>query len=121
MESNNVRQNKKIQKTKSKVYYIDTFWGDTIGYGHVQRMMTLLWYLNQKDCKAFFVSETIPPFFPAHMKSYVKTDIDIQPDIIIRDKRDSSVEELKVLQKKGRVLVIDDNGKGRESADFVIF
>lgn len=109
------------KNNNSKIIVIISDWGSRIGFGHVQRMTTLLWYINQKrDAKAFLVLNYIPKFLPKDLVPFVKARIDIQPDLIIRDMRDSTVDEIERLKIFGRVLVIDDNGEGREHADFII-
>jgi hypothetical protein len=87
----------------------------------MQRMCSLLWYLNErKNTKAFLVSERIGNSFPSLLKKYSKTNFDFLPDIIIRDMRDSSEDEIVRLKKIAPIIVIDDNGKGRKSADYAI-
>ncbi len=100
---------------------IKTSWGKALGMGHIQRMATLLWYLNErKNIKTFLISDAIPDFFPVELRNYVKTNIDFKPDIIIRDMRDSTEDEITHLKKTGKVIVIDDNGPGRRLADHAI-
>jgi len=100
---------------------IKTSAGAFFGTGHMQRMSSLLWYLNEnKNIKTFLVSDKITDTFPFELKKYLKTNLDFSPDIIIRDMRDSSVDEIAQLKKIAPVLVIDDNGPGRKTADHVI-
>jgi hypothetical protein len=41
-------------------------------------------------------------------------------DLIVRDMRDSSIEEIKFLQKSAPVAALDDRGSGREAANKII-
>lgn len=98
---------------------IKTDWSASLGMGHIQRMTTLLGFLNsRKNVTAFIVPGEIPGFFPASLRSCVKKDFDKKTDIIIRDMRDSSSGEIAELRRISPVLVIDDNGSGRDSADY---
>jgi hypothetical protein len=100
---------------------IKTSAGEFLGTGHLQRMCSLLWYLNEyKNIRAFLVSDIIYNSIPDALKKYYKTDIDFSPDIIIRDMRDSSEDEIVFLKRTAPVLAIDDNGPGRKAADNAI-
>jgi spore coat polysaccharide biosynthesis predicted glycosyltransferase SpsG len=100
---------------------IKTSAGDSLGTGHIQRMCSLLWYLNErKNIKAFLISDYTGDSFPSVLKKYSKTNFDFLPDIIIRDMRDSSEDEIERLKKTSPVIVIDDNGQGRKAADHAI-
>jgi spore coat polysaccharide biosynthesis predicted glycosyltransferase SpsG len=100
---------------------IKTSTGASFGTGHMQRMSSLLWYLNEtKNTKTFLVSDKIPDSFPFELKKYFKTNFDFSPDLIVRDMRDSSADEITKIRKIAPVLVIDDNGPGRKTADHVI-
>lgn len=84
-------------------------------------MSSFLWFLNLKaGVRAFLLSRTIPDCIPTGLSGFIIPDIHIKPDLIIRDMRDSTEEEIRQLQKAGRVLVIDDNGEGRNKADFIV-
>ncbi len=100
---------------------IKTSAGTSLGMGHMQRMSSLLWYLNEcKSIKTFLVSDKMPDSFPIELKKYYINNFDFLPDIIIRDMRDSSADEITQLKKTAPVLVIDDNGPGRKTADHAI-
>ncbi|MDY6933538.1 MAG: hypothetical protein SVZ03_04855 [Spirochaetota bacterium] len=105
----------------NRIIYILSDWGDSLGSGHIQRMSTLLWHLNQREgIRAFLVSNSIPHFLSSEIFKYTKKQIDTKPDIIIRDMRNSSTEEIEKLKSLSRVMVIDDAGDGRDVADFTI-
>ncbi|MCL2025526.1 MAG: hypothetical protein FWG92_01825 [Leptospirales bacterium] len=76
-----------------------------LGAGHMQRMLSLRDYLN--DCG-----------FATALASSADGTGDVE--LFIRDMRDSSVDEIRVLQKTAPVVVIDDHGSGRAAADKVI-
>lgn len=104
-----------------KIITILTSWGKFYGNGHIQRMTTLLWYLNQKKgTKALFVTDSIPESFPKKLHHCITSKINTNTDIIIRDMRDSSLYEIEKLKKISRVMVIDDNGEGHRVADYKI-
>jgi spore coat polysaccharide biosynthesis predicted glycosyltransferase SpsG len=95
--------------------------GKELGNGHIQRMTSLLWFLNtRKNTTAFLISDKIPDFLPADLRKYIKSNIDFLPDLIIRDMRDSSEEEINLLKKSAKVIVVDDMGPGRRTADLAI-
>ncbi|MCL1910641.1 MAG: hypothetical protein FWG13_00335 [Leptospirales bacterium] len=76
-----------------------------LGAGHIQRMLSLLDYLN--DCG-----------FTAGLAGSAGESADTE--LFIRDMRDSSADEIKVLQKTATVVAVDDRGSGRAAADKVI-
>lgn len=88
-----------------------------LGSGHFQRMATLLWRLREKFCvrACMFVQPNEGGCPPELVQWLVGT---IEPaGIIVRDMRDSTEDEIRDLQKKGKVCVIDDRGAGRLRAD----
>ncbi len=100
---------------------IITGWGKTLGTGHIQRMTALAEFLYRKKklrcgincCRA-------PGLLPASTRHFFHTSGDVTGGWILRDKRDSTVEEISSLKKRGRVIVIDDCGEGRTAADACI-
>jgi spore coat polysaccharide biosynthesis predicted glycosyltransferase SpsG len=107
-------------RTNNPVAIITSF-GKELGNGHIQRMLSLLWFLNlRKNINAFLLSEKIPDFIPAHLQKYIKKNIDFTPGLIIRDMRDSSEDEIMKLKKTAKVIVIDDLGPGKRLADIAI-
>lgn len=96
-------------------------WGHGYGTGHIQRMATLLWHLNTNtDIRSILLSDEIPGFFGQDLTSRVKVKPDESIDLIIRDMRDSSEEEIDELRKIAPVLSLDDQGGGRDRADFTL-
>lgn len=101
-----------------KIISIVTGCGRDLGSGHLQRMLSLLWHLNgKKNMSAFITGKNIRDYVPDELKSFIKREIDPLSDLIIRDMRDSSQDEILKLKSISRVMVIDDLGEGRISAD----
>ncbi len=106
---------------KNKKIAIITSWGKSYEMGHIRRMMTLAGYLNEeKNIRTYLLPGNIPPDFPSELKDCLKQEIAFSPDLIIRDMRDSNERDIAELKKIAKVVVIDDNGPGRELADLDI-
>ncbi len=92
----------------------------SLGSGHFQRMATLLWRLRTKyRVNAYLFVDPNDGACPGELKKWLVEKI--QPArLIIRDKRDSSEEEIQDLKKFGKVWVIDDRGEGRSRAEIRI-
>jgi len=102
----------------SKSISIVTDWNSELGSGHVQRMASLLVYLNlQGDCNAQIINSSDMAPLPPELRGLVNPQIPSSTDLIIRDMRDSGVGEIKALRQHAGVMVIDDNGPGRSEAD----
>ncbi len=100
---------------------IITGWGDHLGTGHFQRMANLANYINaHTTMRAFIVSECIPGFIPNHLSDCFAHTIRPGCRLIIRDKRDSTIEEMTSLKQTCKVITVDDCGPGRELADCAI-
>lgn len=96
-------------------------WGRGYGTGHIQRMASLLWHLNANtDISAVLLAEETPGFFGRDLAGRVMKKPDGHIDLIIRDMRDSTEEEIEALQRIAPVLSIDDQGSGRQRADFLV-
>jgi hypothetical protein len=96
-------------------------WGRGYGTGHIQRMASLLWHLNANtDIRAMLLAEETPWFFGRDLAGRVMKKPDGRIDLIIRDMRDSTEEEIEALQRIAPVLSIDDQGSGRQRADFIM-
>jgi len=103
----------------NKIISIITDWDSALGSGHIQRMSGLLAFLNhQEGVRAYIVNSRKPAFLSDEESVFFIDSIYPGTDLIIRDMRNSSQEEIKILQAQSRVIVIDDNGAGRDSADF---
>jgi hypothetical protein len=85
-------------------------------------MASLLRYLNTaSDNAAYLLHDHVPPFFPADMRSKVRSGLDRRKTrIIIRDMRDSTEADINKLRESAPVLVLDDLGEGRSRADFLL-
>ncbi|HQO38873.1 MAG TPA: hypothetical protein PK986_00235 [Spirochaetota bacterium] len=95
--------------------------GGALGTGHFQRMCYLADSLNSTG--NFSVSLCITegsPDVPESLKEIMADTIPPGTELIIRDMRDSSEEDINFLRKKAAVLVIDDTGPGRNVADHII-
>jgi len=71
------------------------------------------WAASELCCESF------PSFLPEDVARLHRSSISREPDLIVRDMRDSTECEILNLKKTAPVLVIDDCGEGRNSADFV--
>ncbi len=93
--------------------------GGILGTGHIQRMLNLAVNLNRTESftASIFLTQNE---FPIDRKfaGMITDSIPSDAELIIRDMRDSTIEEMKSLKEKGPVLAIDDSGTGREYADF---
>lgn len=91
--------------------------GKELGTGHLQRMLNFLNY--SLDTNLF-----LPKIFiargnyslPEKLSKSICSSLPNKTDLIIRDMRDSSVEEIETLSAIAPVVVIDDNGYGRSAA-----
>jgi hypothetical protein len=94
-------------------------WGDSFGMGHIQRMASLCSFLADKGLEPRIITNQT---LPADLRSgNMRTaDLDASFDMIVRDMRDSSAEDISLLKKKAPVAVIDDLGEGRGIADSAI-
>jgi hypothetical protein len=100
---------------------IVTAMSPTLGGGHFQRMASLLWRLRERfGLKAAMLLEGRSRSVPAEIRDLLIDSIEGSPRLIIRDMRDSTEEEIDLLRKYAPVCVIDDLGRGRETADFCI-
>jgi spore coat polysaccharide biosynthesis predicted glycosyltransferase SpsG len=100
---------------------IVTGWGDHLGAGHIQRMASLAEFLNRKkSVRAFLISREKPAFLPSSIYNYIEPEIKPGIACIIRDMRDSTIDDMLKLKKNHRVIAIDDCGPGRNIADLAI-
>ena len=105
----------------TRVISIITDWGGFYGSGHVQRMALLCRALDEAPgVSAVLVNEKSPDFLAGAAAFTVSSGPGARSDLIIRDMRDSSSEQVASLRKIAPVLVIDDIGPGRNTADFVL-
>jgi hypothetical protein len=105
---------------KNKIALV-TSWGENFGTGHLYRMATLLDYLlAEHDIETCLVADPAPSFLEQKLLPRIVQSVPQDSTLIIRDMRDSSVEEIELLKQLAPVLVIDDCGEGRSSADAAI-
>lgn len=106
---------------KERTVSIVTGWGDTLGAGHVQRMACLADYLNRvRGIRAVIASGSAPAFLPASLHGLFVPEIIPGSSCIIRDSRDSEMDEIRRLKSSAPVIAIDDCGPGRVIADAAI-
>lgn len=96
--------------------------GNSLGDGHIQRMCALAEFLNSDGFQPFIVTDgDLPPSIRnKEIKALHLRVLPKKTDLIIRDMRDSSLADIKALRAKAPVLVLDDRGRGRTSADAAI-
>ncbi|HPQ53685.1 MAG TPA: hypothetical protein PK253_10585 [Spirochaetota bacterium] len=106
---------------KTKTVAIVTGHGGHLGTGHIQRAVSIAWYLNSMPGVKSFILAPEPSglFNEEILQLFVSPEI-FSPDIIIRDMRDSTVEEIHDLQRISKVLALDDIGEGRNVADWCV-
>jgi len=95
--------------------------GGALGTGHLQRMLALAVHLNATDSfsvKIFLKQNYFPP--DESFKNLLTDIIPENTDLIIRDMRDSNMEEILDLKKIAPVLVIDDSGYGYSVMDYKV-
>lgn len=96
-------------------------WGGSFGAGHVQRMACLADYLTRaRGIRTVITGGTPPLFLPASLQDLFVPEIIPGSSCIIRDRRDSDIEEIRLLKASGPVITIDDCGPGRKHADTAI-
>lgn len=95
--------------------------GGILGQGHFQRMLNLAVHLNQKSmfsAKIYLTQNN--SIIEDKFKKLLTSSISENTGLIIRDMRDSSIDEMNRLRLTAPVLTIDDSGKGKDCADFTI-
>lgn len=103
------RNNKKIA--------IITDWSEDLGSGHIQRMATLAKVLYElENITIRIINNKDVSFLKNFPQDILKEKLDGDEDLIIRDQRDSSFEQISHLKKIAKTIVIDDNGEGRNIA-----
>ena len=83
-------------------------------------MACLADHLKREGVRACIATGAAPDFLPARARDHFALDIAHDSACIIRDCRDSSVEEMLRLKTTCPVIAIDDCGPGREYADLAI-
>jgi len=82
-------------------------------------MAALLWHCRAgQRVSPYLLHSEIPDFFPGPLKEMASPAG--KADLIVRDMRDSTVEEMEELRKQGPVVALDDLGPGSGRADVQI-
>ncbi len=106
---------------KNKKIAIITDWDEDLGSGHIQRMATVAKSFSKiTNLDISIINNKDINFLKNFPKNIVKSKIDGNEDLIICDKRDSTIIEISELNEIAKTVVIDDNGEGRNVADFKI-
>lgn len=106
---------------RREIISIVTGWSDRLGSGHIQRMTALADFLErQKMMRPFIIADPGADPLPSAMSSRVLPYIQSGSSCIIRDMRDSTIDEVISLKRYCRVITIDDCGPGRDFADLAI-
>jgi len=91
--------------------------GGPLGTGHMQRMLGLASYMEEKGDFDISILPMAGDYrFPAEFAAMVTKTLPAKADLIIRDMRDSSGSEILSLSKIAPVLAVDDAGKGKALA-----
>lgn len=95
--------------------------GGHLGTGHYQRMLNLALNLNMSDNFSAQIYLKHNEYQPHKQFAALFTyAVSIDSDLIIRDMRDSTRDEILSLKMIAPVLAIDDSGEGAEYADHSI-
>ncbi|OHD65399.1 MAG: hypothetical protein A2176_15710 [Spirochaetes bacterium RBG_13_51_14] len=106
---------------RNRVISIVTGWGGHLGTGHIQRMISLADYLSRrKRMEVSLVCGRVPEFISPTIRDYFRPAAVPGSDCVVRDMRDSSIDEILNLKKLGRIIAVDDCGPGRDCADRAI-
>lgn len=96
---------------------IVTSYSSALGSGHIQRMLSLAEYLEEHKKFSIKIVSPFPHFFSGSGLDRFFSDEINGSSLIIRDMRDSTIDEIGRLKSKGKTVVVDDLGKGRDFAD----
>ncbi len=102
---------------KKKIVII-TGTGGALGTGHFQRMMNLASYMNEKhDFEISFLIKTGDYPVPAEFSMMKISSLPDSCDLIIRDMRDSTKQEMLSLSGIAPVIAVDDAGDGKNCTE----
>ena len=95
--------------------------GGILGTGHIQRMLNLAVHLNKENnfSASIYLTRNEHPLEEI-FNGLITDSISLDTDLIIRDMRDSKIEEMNLLRRIAPVLTIDDSGAGRALADYIV-
>jgi spore coat polysaccharide biosynthesis predicted glycosyltransferase SpsG len=100
---------------------IVTGWSGQLGTGHIQRMASLAEFLERKkSLRTFIIIREKPEFLPPSICNHCIPEFKPGGSCIIRDMRDSTIEDMRKLKTAHRVIAVDDCGPGRDIADCAI-
>jgi len=88
--------------------------------GHLQRMLTLAAVILDRDDYNLSILLNSRESLPSEFGHTFIESLPEKCDLIIRDMRDSSAEEIEKLKKIAQTLVIDDTGEGRDLSNYAI-
>jgi hypothetical protein len=88
--------------------------GDHLGTGHFQRMASV--FLTKTPGHSFTLVMDELPDISEYPEINHSSSIPAHTTLILRDKRDSTVEEIDFLQQYAPVIAIDDHGPGSREA-----
>jgi hypothetical protein len=81
-------------------------------------MASLVMFLNRiKKVPACIVGDRKPDLTPSPPPRYFRPELNSGTCCVIRDMRDSSIDEMRSLKAVARVIAVDDRGAGRNLAD----
>ena len=101
---------------KKKIVILTGTGGD-LGTGHLQRMMNLASYINEKhDFEISLLIKSGDYPLPPELSMMKISSLPGSCDLIIRDMRNSSKQEMLALSGTAPVLAVDDAGEGKNSA-----
>lgn len=101
---------------KKKIVIV-TGTGGALGTGHLQRMMNLASYMNEKhDFNISFLIQSGNYPLPHEFSTMLISSLPPSCNLIIRDMRNSSKQEMLALCEIAPVFAVDDAGEGKNSA-----
>ncbi len=105
---------------KKKIVIV-TGTGGILGTGHIQRMLNLAVHLNLRInfTALIYLKQNEYPL-PVELNYLFIDSIPSDAALIIQDMRDSTIEDIHVLEKIAPVITIDDSGAGRSTADYAV-
>ena len=94
--------------------------GGPLGTGHFQRMLTLSSEIDSRGEFNLSILTNNKELIPLQFQNRVITALPEKCSLIIKDMRDSSESEMMELKNISTVITVDDTGKGRDRADYII-
>lgn len=94
--------------------------GGPLGTGHFQRMLTLASEIESRGDFNLSILSNRSEVIPDQFRHRSVESLPGKCSLIIRDMRDSSESEMMELKSISPVIAVDDTGKGRDRADYII-